>query len=336
MADTPTEQVIQMKVRTLALALLPLAMLATACGPGNTAGAANYPTKAIEMVVPFNAGGATDIAARVISEAASDDLGVPVNVVNKPGANQVTAVDSVNRAAADGYTLLADGAGSSSLQALAPNLPYKWQDRKFVARILSGSHVYAVGKDSPANTLDELMSRAKANPGSFKVAWLGGSSTSDFALLQLLVANEVDVSAIQRVPFRSSGEAMIAAAASDVDIAVGGASAAFSLHSSGDLKVLASTGKVRETKLPEVKTTTELGQPDVNILYWVGVSGAPKLPDTVAEKLAASLTKISENEDFKKKADGVAMTVDIATGEEFANDVKAEAETFKALAAELD
>ncbi|WP_157768946.1 tripartite tricarboxylate transporter substrate binding protein [Pseudarthrobacter sulfonivorans] len=322
-----------MKVRTLALALIPLAMLATACAPANTA--ANYPTKAIEMVVPFNAGGATDIAARVISEAASDDLGVPVNVVNKPGANQVTAVDSVNRAAPDGYTLLADGAGSSSLQALAPNLPYKWEDRKFVARILSGSHVYAVGKDSPSKTLDELMTKAKANPGGFKVAWLGGSSTSDFALLQLLVANEVDVSAIQRVPFRSSGEGMIAAAANDVDIAVGGASAAFSLHSSGDLNVLASTGKVRETKLPDVKTTTELGQPDVNILYWVGVSGAPKLPDTVAEKLAASLTKISENEDFKKKADGVAMTVDIATGEEFANDVKAEAETFKALAAEL-
>jgi tripartite-type tricarboxylate transporter receptor subunit TctC len=151
-----------------------------------------------------------------------------------------------------------------------------------------------------------------------------------------LVANNVDVKAVQRVPFRSSGEAMIAAAANDVDLAVGGASASFSLHSSGDLIVLASTGKAREQKLPEVKTTAELGQPDVNILYWVGVSTSSKVPDTVTEKLVASLTKAVEKEDFKKKAEGIAMTADVATGTQFADAVKAEAETFKSLAAELD
>lgn len=325
-----------MKLKYVSVVLVPLALFATGCAPTSGADTVKYPTKAIEYVVPFSPGGGTDISARVISDAASKELGVPVNVVNKPGANQVTAVDSVNRAAPDGYTLLADGAGSSSLQALAKSLPYKWDDRKFVARVLTGSHAYAVGKGSPANTLDELMDRAKADPQRFKVAWIGGTSTTDYALLQLLDAYGVDLKAVQKVPFRSSGETMIAAAAGDVDLAVGGASSTFSLHSSGDLKVLATTGTSREQKLPDVPTTAELGKPDVNILFWVGVTGPSKMNDAVSEKLATSLKKVSDQEDFKNKASGVALKVDFITGEAFADEVKAEAETFRTLAAKLD
>lgn len=320
----------------LALALVPLTLLATACGPGGGGpGGASYPTKPIEMVVPFNAGGATDIAARVISEEVSRDLKVPVNVVNKPGANQVTAVDYMMNSGPDGYTLLADGAGSSSLQSMVDNVPYGWDDRKFVARLLTGAHVYAVGKDSASQSLNDVIARAKADPANFKVAWLGGSSTSDYAMLQLLVSGDVDVNAVQRVPFQSSGETMIAAAANDVDLAVGGASAAFALHGSGDLRVLATTGEEREPKLPEVQTTAELGKPDLNILYWVGVSGPSQLPGAVTERLEESLTKASESASLKEKAAGIAMAVDLLKGDEFTEYVHTEAETFAALAAEL-
>lgn len=323
-------------IRWSALLALPCVLIA-ACAPqsASTSSGEDYPQRAIELVVPFEAGGSTDIAARVLGDNLSNQFDAPVNVLNKPGADQITGVEYVLNADGDGYTLLADGAGSSSLQSLLDNLPFTWDDRTFIARALVGPHAYAVGKDSPAGDLQAVIAQAKQNPTQFRIAWLGGSSTSDFAMLQLLVEGGVDPTKVKQVPFQSSGEAMTAAAAGDVDLAVGGASSTFALSDTGDLKVLAVTGKDRVKQLPDVPTTAEAGMPALDILYWVGVSGSPELPQDVEDTLADAIGQAVKDEQFIDKATGIAMTPDLLTGKAFETFVHQEAKTFQDLSAKL-
>lgn len=314
-------------------ALLSVALLSTAaCAPqAGSDAAAEYPQRPIELVVPFDAGGSTDIAARVLAETVSNDFGTPVNVVNKPGADQMTGVDYVRSGAPNGYTLLADGAGSSSLQSLVSNLPYEWDDRTFVSRVLVGPHAYAAGKQSQAADLQDVMDQVKQNPSQFSIAWLGGASTSDYAMLQLLVEAGVNPAHVKRVPFQSSGEAMTAAASGDVDLAAGGASSTFSLAQSGDLKVLAVTSEKPVEQLPDVPTTAELDMPQLDILYWVGISGPPELPDAVQQTLIDAIQSATKDEQFQQKAEGIAMTPEVISGKEFENFVHEEASTFQEL-----
>ncbi len=323
-----------MRIRHCFLLLALACVAAAACAPAATS-QSDYPQRPIELVVPFEAGGSTDIAARMLSESMADQLEVPVNVVNKPGADQISGVEYVRSAAPDGYTLLADGAGSSSLQALVPELPYAWKDRTFATRVLVGPHAYGVGSQSSADSLQAVVDQARANPAAFSIAWLGGVSTSDYALLQLLVDGGVDVSQIKRVPFESSGDAMTAAAAGDVDLAAGGASSTFALADSGDLRVLAVTGDKPVAQLPDVPTTQELGMPELDILYWVGISGPPDLPQAVTDRINTSIRTLVDSPDFQKNVHGIAMRPALLPGAGLERFVTQEAQTFKELAGQL-
>ena len=320
------------------LALVVVAALAAACAPQSqsTEEEAGYPSRAIELVVPFDAGGATDIAARLLADSISNKLDQPVNVVNRPGADQITGVQSVVNATPDGYTLLADGAGSSSLQSLLDNLPFAWDDRSFVVRALVGPHAYAVGNDSNAADLEGLVAEIKKDPGSYRVAWLGGSTTSDYALLQLMDEAGIDPESVKRIPFESSGDAMTAAAAGDVDLAVGGVSATFSLADSGKLRVLAVTSQDRVEQLPDVPTTEEAGMPALDITYWVGLSAPPGLSDGTTATLVDTVRGVVDSDEFAAKAQKIAMTPEVMDGEEFRTFVHDEAATFQDLSEQLD
>ncbi|WP_150461963.1 tripartite tricarboxylate transporter substrate binding protein [Nesterenkonia ebinurensis] len=304
------------------------ALTLTACGDDD--GETDYPTEAIDLTIPFGAGGATDLAARAMAEALADELGQPVNPTNREGANQITAVSYVNDATADGYTLLADGGGSSTLQSLLEDLPYEWDDRTFIARVASGSHAYAVSANSGIETMDDLIEAIQEDPSSFSIAWLGGTSTSDFTTLQLLAEIDVDANDINWVPFTGSGDAMQAAAAGDVDLAVGGTSATAALYSSGDLIPLAKTGE--DPNFPDVPLTADEGFPELDMIYWVGLSGPADLDDAVAEVLATTLEGLSDDEDLAASFEDLGMVVDVLTGDEFEVYIETEAETF----AELD
>jgi tripartite-type tricarboxylate transporter receptor subunit TctC len=317
----------------IAISLVSIA--ATACAPSSADGAARYPTKAIELDVPFAAGGSTDIAARAIAKGLSDELGVPVNVVNKPGANQVTAVNALRSSAPNGYTLLADGAGSSSLQSLLRNIPYDWKDRTFVGRVASGPHVYVVGGKSPFKDLKAVIDEAKRDPSGFSVGWIGGTSTSDYATLQFLSTAGIDPATVKRVPFQGSGDVMKAVAAGDIDFGVGGASSAFSLAGTGNLRVLASTGDKALSQLKETPTTSSLGLADLNMQYWVGLSAPKGLPATVVSRLENAINKISTNAQVVKQLSAIGMVPDAQSSEQTAGSVDTEAKNFAELAKKL-
>lgn len=319
--------------RRAAIALIAAGALAlSACAadlPGGSAEESDYPTRAIDLVLPFGAGGATDLAARAMAEALSTELGQPFNATNQTGAQQVTAVSNVVGSAGDGYTLLADGGGSSTVQSLLPDLPYAWDDRTFIARVASGAHAYAVGAGSGITTIEQLEEKATADPSNFRVAWLSGTSTSDFATLQLLQAIGVDPAEVIRVPFSGSGDAMQAAAAGDVDLASGGTSAIASLYSSGDLVPLALTGA--DPNYPDLPLTADLGYPELDMTYWVGLSGPTNLDDSVVDTLAGTLEQLGEEGALDDSFRTLGMTVDIVTGDELDTRVHEEAETFAEL-----
>lgn len=317
-----------MKRRHVATAVVGVgALLLTSCGAG---GESDYPTEAIDLTIPFAPGGATDLAGRALGEGLADDLGQPFNPTNRDGANQITAVTYVNQAQPDGYTLLVDGGGSSTLQSLSDDLPYEWDDRTFIARAAWGSHVYAVGTNSGMESLDDLVDTIQDDPSSFSVAWIGGTSTSDFATLQLLDEIGVDADDVNFVPFTGTGDAMQAAAAGDVDLAAGGSSAIASLYSSGDLVPLALTGE--DPNFPDVPLTADEGYPELDMLYWIGLSGPSSLPDDTVDVLTSTLSDLEDDDEMVGSFETLGMTVEVLTGDELDEYIEDEAATF----AELD
>lgn len=315
----------RMVTRSIA-ALCTVSVLASCAAEAEPA--RSYPSRSIDYVVPFSAGGSTDIAARAAADALAGELDTQVNVVNKPGADQIIGVSTVRESEPDGYTLLADGAGSSALQGLLPYVPYPWNDRTFVAKFAEGPHVYVVGGNSGYHDFDDVVTDAREDPENFTVGWIGGSSTSDYATLQFLDEAGIDAAKVKRVPFNSSGDVMRAVAAGDIDFGAGGASSAFSLSRTGELKPIALTGDEPVSELPDVPSTAELGHPDLDMQYWVGISAPTGLPADITNKLADAVRAIAEDPAVVDALDAVGLVPAVRTGSELRTDVQDEKERF--------
>jgi tripartite-type tricarboxylate transporter receptor subunit TctC len=305
----------------------------TACAPTRSTqeSAKPFPDRPIELVVPFDAGGGTDLTARAIAGPLSNELGVPVNVVNKPGAEQATGVDYVRKSKPDGYTLLADGASSSSIQSLNHNLPFAWGDRTFIGRLTSGAHAYVVAANSPYKTLDELIDGIKLGKKKFKANYYGGSVTSDLALLMLLKEAGVSLSDLTLSSYTSAGDVLKAVTASNLDFGVVGASATYKFVSSGELRVLAQTGSEPMKQLPGAPTSAKAGHPELDLTFWVGLSGPPGIPQTVRRRLEWALLKMASDARVQEKLDKVGVVADVMVGDDFEQYVRSEATTFKEL-----
>lgn len=311
-------------------------LAATACAPTGSGGgesSGDYPTRAIEYVVPFNPGGGTDLVARAVAQELSVRLGVPVNVVNQSTANGLGATEYVRKAKPDGYTLLADGAATSSLQALNPDLPFEWDERTFIGRYAAGPHAFAVGSTAPWKSLDEVISAASADPSNFSIAWYGGSTTSDFATKQFLAEAGIDLNKVKKVPYQGSGPGVQGAAGGDVDFVSASVADTFPLASSGDLRVLAITGQEAVPELPDTPTTAEIGRDGLDMQFWLGMSGPPDMPSEVVDVLQGALEEIVQNEAFLKRLEAMAATPAYLGAEEQDKFVHGQVETFKTLTA---
>lgn len=311
------------------------AVLLGAVMAGCSTGGKKYPAKAIDYIVPLPPGGGSDLGARVVAKALSKELGVPVNVVNKPGGNQIPGTKSVMDAAKDGYTLIADGASQGSLHVLQKQLPYKLEDRTFVAKVMSAPHAFYVSGNSPWNSLSDVVEAVKKDPESFTWAWSGGNTTTDFVLLQFFKAAGIDINKTKRVPISGSGKTVTAVAGNHVMFGAGGASAVFSLANSGELKVLAVTGSKRLEQLKNVPTTVEAGFPQVDLNWWIGISGPKGLSKDVVDRLAAAAQKISQDPEVAKELANIGAYPDYLGPDQTRDYVLKEAEMFKELAAKI-
>ncbi|MEP9377377.1 tripartite tricarboxylate transporter substrate binding protein [Aquabacter sp. CN5-332] len=243
-----------------------------------------FPSRAIEIIVPFAAGASTDLGMRVLAPALEAKWGVPVRVIDKPGGNTVPAVNEVMTAKPDGYTILADGPPQSSmLDTAVKNLPFKVTDRTFIAVAAYTPMMLLVPADSPLKTLADAAAAAKADPSSFVWTSLGGAGAPDMAFRQFFKAIGVDVTKTRPLQLKGASEAVTMTAGGHVKMGVGSYAALSAALQAGKLRVLATAGPERWPNQPDIPTTKEVGFPAVETLYWIGFSGPPGLPaDIVA------------------------------------------------------
>ncbi len=276
-------------LRAIVTALLAL----VAFGAPDASAQTKYPTKPVELIVPFVAGASTDSGARVIAQVLEARWGVPVKVVNKPGGNTVPAVTEVMAARPDGATMLVDNIASSAmLDTVVKNLPFKVVDRTFVAVTAYTPMMFIVHPDSPFKTLREVADALKKDTETFTWTSLGGVGAQDMVFRQFAVSAGVDVAKTRAVALKGGAEAVTMTAGGHVRLGTGTWSAIAAPLSAGKLRVLAVAGPERWPRLPDALTTKEAGFPDVEVLFWIGISGPPGLPADIVATWDAALKEV--------------------------------------------
>jgi tripartite-type tricarboxylate transporter receptor subunit TctC len=276
-------------LRAIVTALLALVTF----GAPDASAQAKYPVKPVELIVPFVAGASTDSGARVIAQVLEARWGVPVKVVNKPGGNTVPAVTEVMAARPDGTTMLVDNIASSAmLDTVVKNLPFKVTDRTFVAVTAYTPMMFIVHPDSPFKTLREVADALKKDTEAFTWTSLGGVGAQDMVFRQFAVSAGVDVAKTRAVALKGGAEAVTMTAGGHVRLGTGTWSAIAAPLSAGKLRVLAVAGPERWPRLPDVLTTKEAGFPDVEVLFWIGISGPPGLPADIVATWDAALKEV--------------------------------------------
>ncbi len=300
--------------------------------PKTTSG---YPSRAIDLVVAFGAGGGTDLTARILATHLQERWGVPINVLNLPGASGQTGSLRLMQSAPDGYTMMMDTHGSSSLMAVAnPQLPFDWKARTWVARVNLDPVFYATQSDSPWKNLDDVVAAAKGNPDQF--VWGSvPSGIGTWSVAQLMVAREIPIAETNRVSFNSGAEAATALAGGQVQLASQLGSEVKPLAAAGRIKVIAAVAEQRSTDFPDVATAAEQGYPQLNMVGWHGVTGPPNLPAEMVEFWTSELEQVTRSPEFVRQAEQAAKQVGFLRGPEFQKYVEDQYQAVLPLAAQM-
>jgi len=305
------------------------------------AAAKDWPNRVISIIVPWPTGGATDLIARSLAPKLSKTLGVPVQTVNKPGGAGIPGTLEAVSATPDGYTLLWDCGGSSSMQyAMSRDLPYKVFERTFIARATSNPMAIIVPASKPWKTMDEFVKAIQADPSSISFGMIGGTGVPDVLVYQLkaaLKAKGVDVSKTRMVTHKGGGELPPAVAGAHVSAAFISPSEVVALLGAGKLRVLAVTAPAgkRYKGWPDVPTFAEVGLPTVDIYFWVGLSGAPGLPadviKTMDNAVKEAIKEAERDPEVVAKFDQLGLTAFYMPGDEYKKFVRDEGERVKAV-----
>ena len=276
-------------------------LLAVVAACATSAAAAAYPDQPIRIIVPFAAGGGTDVMARMFAQQLSDAWKVPVVVENRTGAGGTIGAASVARAAPDGYTILL---GSISTHAIAPNLYAKMAYdpvKDFEPLALGGTtpFVMTVHPSVPANTVGEMIAIARANPKKYNFASSGNGTTSHLcgALFTQLSGVEVTHS-----PYKANVPALTDLLAGRVTFMFDNIIAMQPHIKAGTLRALAVTGAERVSSLPNVPTMIEAGLPAYEVTGWFGFWAPAGTPRAAVTLLNAELNRIMREADVKARA----------------------------------
>jgi tripartite-type tricarboxylate transporter receptor subunit TctC len=249
---------------------------------GQQAGAQDYPSRPVKIIVPFAAGSSTDILARVLAKDFQQRLGQPFIIENKAGADGLIAAQAVTSAEPDGYTLFVTTHTSQAANvSLFKSLPYDpLKDFSPISRLTSGQFILAVNPTLPVKSVDELIAHIKANPGKFSYAT--ANSTSTVAMAWLAALKDLDV---VRVNYASAPRAMADLLANHVQLTFGDQANTVPLVADGRLTGLAVTGASRSELVPALPTMQEAGVKDLVLNSWAALYGPGKLPAPIVEKL---------------------------------------------------
>jgi tripartite-type tricarboxylate transporter receptor subunit TctC len=270
----------------------------------------DFPNRPLKLVVPFPAGGGTDVLARALGEGLSRELGQPVIVDNKAGAGTVIGNDAVAKSAPDGHTLLLTTSAIAIVPSLYPKLPYA-AEAALVPVLLLGvtPNVAVVRAESPLRSASDLLQRLRAEPGRLSYASAGDGTTTHLAAELLKSSTGLSMT---HVPYRGATPAITDLLAGQVDLMFGTLPSVAPFIKSGKVRALCVTGAKRSPLFPDVPTFAESGAPgySADVLYGVFVTGGT--PASAIERLGAAVRKASRGEGFQRRAEaeGLVLTLD--------------------------
>jgi tripartite-type tricarboxylate transporter receptor subunit TctC len=255
--------------------------------------AQNYPERPIKLVIPWPAGGITDLAGRIMAQRLAEKMGTSVVVENKAGAAATIGAEFVARAPADGYTLLL---ASAETHAIAPNLrsrlPYDPQkDFTAIAPFAINPFALVSRVDFPATNIRELLAGVKAQPGKFSYSSAGLGSTSQIAMETLKGLAGLDV---LHVPFQGQAPAVASLLGGQTDLQMLPAGSAVPLAATGKIKVYAVTTHARYFNLPDVPALKEEGFDALNFANFFGLVAPAGIPASVLQRLAADVGAVAQ------------------------------------------
>lgn len=278
---------------------------------------AQYPERPIQMIVPFAAGGGADVVARIVAAALSAELGQQVVVDNRGGAGGTIGSELAADAEPDGYTLVMQTVSSAVLNAiLYPNLTFDLvEDFEPIGRIGSSATFMYIHNSVPAETLDEFLELARANPGRFSY-----NSSGLGAIMHLtgeLLSERTGIEMVH-VPYRGAGDALTDFIAGATDLTFGIAPAYLPYVNDGILRALMVNGVERHPLLPDVPTAAESGLEDFEISNWYAIFGPAGTPSEVIERVNQALVSALEDPEVVARLEGAGIEPSGSTPEELA------------------
>lgn len=277
---------------------------------------AEYPDKALKMIVPWPPGGVTDTLARFSADQLQRAIGQPVVVENMGGANGIIGTRAAASMPPDGYGLLSVTAETHAINpSVYKPLPYDpLKDFDPVAMVARVSFVLVVRGDLPVNNVKELVAYAKANPGTLSAASYGIGSTSH---LGLATYEKLTGTSHTHVPFQGVAPAVTALLGRHVDLAFVNAFNVETHSKSGKVKILAVAGPERLHTIPDVPTAAEQGLQGMDAGNWYGFVTPRGVPAAVREKLATELRKIAQSKAFQEKAHTMGVQTEFRDAAQF-------------------
>ncbi|WP_417282805.1 Bug family tripartite tricarboxylate transporter substrate binding protein [Comamonas sp.] len=309
--------------RRAGLKSLAAAALLGAVGMAPAAAQDVFPSKPLTIVVPFAAGGTTDILARIVSQALQQELGQTVIVDNKPGAGGNIGAAAAARAAADGYTLFMGTVGTHAINASLYQKPGFDPIKDFapLTRVATVPNLLVANPKQPFKTVKEMIAYAKANPG--KLNYGSSGSGSSIHLSGELFRSMTGLDMVH-VPYKGSAPAITDLLGNQIAVMFDNMPSAIQHVRSGKLRPIAVTTAKRSPELPDVPTVAEAGVPGYEATSWFGLWTQAKTPAPVQQRLHAAIAKVLKDPAVIKKINDQGGDIVIDTPAEFAAYIKAE------------
>ncbi|NUO89182.1 MAG: tripartite tricarboxylate transporter substrate binding protein [Cupriavidus sp.] len=303
------------------------------CMSGAARAADNWPQKPITLIVPWAAGGSTDILARVLSEHLTRSLGQPVIVDNKPGASGNIGSAMVARARPDGYTLLVGSMSTHAMNpALMPNMPFRGvEDFTPLGLLAYVTNTMVVHPSVPAHNVRELIAYAKANPGKLAYASAGPGSTNH---LSAVLFEKMAGVQMLHVPYKGGAPAVVDTVAGQTQLLFSAGTQTLSHVKSGKLRLLAVTESKRSPLLPNVPTVAET-VPGYELAVWYGAFGPKGMPADLTARLNREINAVMSLPEVKARMNAIGVETATSTPQQFGTILQRDADRYGKLIREL-
>jgi len=312
--------------------LFQLGALVLVWASAQLAWADNYPSRPIKVIVPYAAGGFSDQASRIISDAMSRSLGQPMVIDNRAGGGGRIGSDAVTKMAPDGYNLLMTTNGTHTYMAVTEkNLSYD-PINDFTPISLIGTYglLMVINPTVPAKNLKEFIAYAQNNRTKINYATSGMGSGLHFAGE---LFNAMAKTQMIHVPYKGSGPGMQDVLAGVCQVIFDGA--AKTQIDAGKVRFLGTTSAVRDPRFPDMPTLSESGLTGYDLTYWVGLFGPKGLPADVQARLQAAVKTTLADPEVQRKLNGLGMTLVGSTPEQMVKEIRVETEKLRAIAAQI-